>query len=107
MNQLYQYIEKNLSNEDIQVEVLAKELGMSYSQLYRKIKALTNFTITGFIRDYRLQKAMKMLQIAKHNVTEVAYLTGFSNRRYFHKAFVEKYNCLYRKGYFIILHMHM
>ena len=89
---LYTYIEKELSNEELEVDKLAREVGMSHSQLYRKIKALTNLSIAGFIRDYRLQRALEMLKTGEHNVSEVAYLTGFNSRNYFSKAFTQKYS---------------
>ena len=91
INNLNTYIESELSNEALGVEDLVKESGMSHSQLYRKIKALTDFSIAGFIRNYRLIRALEILKEGQHNVTEVADMTGFGNRRYFHKVFVEKY----------------
>lgn len=91
INNLNAYIESELSNEALGVEDLVKESGMSHSQLYRKIKALTDFSIAGFIRNYRLIRALEILKEGQHNVTEVANMTGFGNRRYFHKVFVEKY----------------
>ena len=93
VEKLQKTIEKELSNENLDPEELVKEIGMSRSQLYRKIKALTNFSLAGFVRDYRLKRAMEMLQAGEHNVAEVVYLAGFGNRSYFHKVFVEKYQC--------------
>ncbi|WP_422359220.1 hybrid sensor histidine kinase/response regulator transcription factor [Reichenbachiella sp.] len=92
MDRLHALIEAQLSNEEFSVDELIGEIGMSHSQLYRKIKALTNLSIAGFIRNYRLQRAFELLKSGTHNVTEVADMTGFGNRRYFHKVFVEKYN---------------
>lgn len=90
---LHSHIEQELSNEDLVVEDLVREAGMSHSQLYRKIKALTNLSIAGFITNYRLSRALELLNEGAYNVTQVAYKTGFSNRRYFHRVFVEKFNC--------------
>lgn len=91
INLLHQFIDQELSNEELAVDDLARAVSMSQSQLYRKVKALTDFSISGFIRNYRLTKAHELLNEGQHNVTEVSYMTGFSNRRYFHKVFVEKY----------------
>ncbi|TRX47248.1 helix-turn-helix domain-containing protein [Fulvivirga sp. M361] len=91
ISQLHAFIEKELDNHELDVEALAREMGMSHSQLYRKVKAITNLSLTGFVREYRLRRAMEFLKEGQHNVTEVAYRTGFSNRRYFHKVFVKKY----------------
>lgn len=91
IDQLHAFIEKQLDNETLEIEALVKETGMSRSQLYRKVKAATNLSLAGFIRDYRLKRAMDLLREGPYNVTEVTYLTGFSNRYHFYKSFVEKY----------------
>ncbi|WP_456462526.1 hybrid sensor histidine kinase/response regulator transcription factor [Reichenbachiella sp.] len=92
IDRLHAFIELQLSNEELAVDELIKEVAMSHSQLYRKIKALTNFSIAGFVRNYRLGRAFELLKDGAYNVTQVADMTGFGNRRYFHKVFVEKYN---------------
>lgn len=92
IDKLHDFIESELSNEELTVEDLVKKAEMSHSQLYRKIKALTNMSIAGFIRSYRLSRAMEFLKEGTHNVTQVADKTGFSDRRYFHKAFTSKFN---------------
>lgn len=92
IDRLHAFIETQLSNEDLSVDELIKEVAMSHSQLYRKIKALTNLSIAGFVRNYRLGRAFELLKSGTHNVTEVADMTGFGNRRYFHKVFVDKYH---------------
>lgn len=92
IDRLHAFIEAQLSNEELAVDELIKEVAMSHSQLYRKIKALTNLSIAGFVRNYRLGRAFELLKDGVYNVTQVADMTGFGNRRYFHKVFVEKYN---------------
>ncbi|MEO9853154.1 MAG: two-component regulator propeller domain-containing protein [Reichenbachiella sp.] len=92
IDQLHAFIEAHLSNEELAIDELIKEVAMSHSQLYRKIKALTNLSIAGFVRNYRLGRAFELLKTGTYNVTEVADMTGFGNRRYFHKVFVDKYN---------------
>ena len=64
---------------------------MSQSQLYRKIKALTNLTIQSFIRMHRLKRAFEMLEQGSKTVKEVAFLTGFANVSHFSKMFAQKY----------------
>lgn len=91
INNLHAFIESQLGNQQLIVDELAKEAGMSHSQLYRKIKALTGFSVAGFIRNYRLTRAMDLLTVGKHNVSEVSNLTGFENRSYFYRVFVAKY----------------
>lgn len=92
LDRLHDFIEANLSNEKLVVDELVKEAAMSHSQLYRKIKALTDMSIASFIRNYRLTRALELLELGEHNVTEVADMTGFGDRRYFHKAFVDRFD---------------
>lgn len=91
IDQLHAFVEKELDNEQLEVEDLVRESGMSRSQLYRKVKAATNLSLGGFIRDHRLLRAMELLRTGGYNVTEVTYLTGFSNRHHFYRSFVAKY----------------
>jgi len=56
INTLIKYIEENMDNDDLDADVLAKHIGISKTQLYRKVKALTGFTPHGFIKNMRLKK---------------------------------------------------
>ncbi len=84
-------IEKNISNENFGVSELAREVGMSRSNLLRKIKSLTNLSVSLFIRQVRLKNAMEMLKQDSLNVSEVSYRVGFSSTSYFIKCFREYY----------------
>jgi len=84
-------IEKNISNENFGVSELAREAGMSRSNLLRKVKSLTNLSVSLFIRQVRLKNAMEMLKQESLNVSEVSYRVGFSSTSYFIKCFREHY----------------
>jgi len=84
-------IEKNISNENFGVSELAREAGMSRSNLLRKVKSLTNLSVSLFIRQVRLKNAMEMLKQEYLNVSEVSYQVGFSSTSYFIKCFREHY----------------
>ncbi len=84
-------LEKNYSNADFSVEQLGVEVGMSRSQIHRKLHALTNESSSRFIRSFRLQRAMEMLKQNAGTVSEISYLVGFNNPSYFHKCFLEHY----------------
>ena len=77
----------NIENDQFSVEDLSGELGMSRVQFHRKIKALTDQSTTTFIRNIRLERARQLLQQGDYNVTEVAYMVGFSSQSYFTKSF--------------------
>jgi DNA-binding response OmpR family regulator len=82
-----EYIDKNIENEEINVENLASHLAMNRSNLYRKIKALTGQTATEFIRTVRLKMAIKHMESGEMNVSEIAFKVGFSSPGYFAKCF--------------------
>ncbi|MCP9768960.1 response regulator [Lacihabitans sp. LS3-19] len=88
---LKKILDGNLSNNKFGVEDFSREIGMSQSQLLRKIKALSNQTIVEFIRDYRLQKAHDLLKENAGSVSEIAFKVGFESLSYFSKTFFEKY----------------
>ena len=84
-------IEANLDNDELDMHVICKNMGMSYTQFYRKIKALTDLTVTLFVREIRLEKAHHLLQTSGLNVSEVAYEVGFKDPAYFSRVFAKKY----------------
>ena len=87
------FIEVNLLNPEFNNESLEKELGMSHSTLYRKIKALTGMSIHEFIRSIRLKRAAQLLE-SGCSISEAAYQTGFSEMKYFRSYFKAQFGCL-------------
>ncbi len=84
-------IETNISNENFGVSELAREAGMSRSNLLRKVKSLTSLSVSLFIRQVRLRSAMELLKENDLNVSEVSFRVGFSSTSYFIKCFREHY----------------
>lgn len=91
MDQVYALMEKELSNEDMDITTLCDILHISRTKLYYKIKALTGNTPSGFFLQYKLNRAAKMLREGELNVTEIAIKTGFSTLPSFSKAFKKQY----------------
>ncbi len=89
---LIQLIEDNIDNSELDIEFLLQNIAMSRSQLHRKIKALTDQPITGFIRIIRIKRAAQLLEQKFGNVSEVMYAVGFNNLSYFTKSFREVYH---------------
>ncbi|HCC51003.1 MAG TPA: histidine kinase, partial [Porphyromonadaceae bacterium] len=85
------YIEKNLTNEQLSVEMIAGEMKMSNSSLYRKVKAISGLSPVDFIRMARLKKAVRLMQSGEKRVSEIAYLVGFSSPAYFSTSFQKQY----------------
>lgn len=86
------YIESHISDPELNVEDIALHLGLSKSQLYRKIKSLTNYSSNELVRIVRLRYAKYLLSLKSKSIAEVAYETGFSSPSYFTKCFKEFYN---------------
>ncbi len=91
IKRLIGFIEKNISNEELDVDQMAQHLDVSRTQLYRKIAALTNMTPKEFVRDIRLKTAEQLIMQGTMNISEIAYYIGFSDVAYFRKCFKEKY----------------
>lgn len=80
-------IEANLDDENFSVVELGAKIGMSRSQLHRKLSALTGFSPNEAIRNMRLERAKQMLAKKAGTASEIAYLCGFSSPAYFTKCF--------------------
>lgn len=86
------YVEKHLVNPDLNVDELADSLGLSRSQLYRKIKSLTNYSPNELIRIVRVQQGRQLLLQNTKSISEIAYEIGFSSPSYFTKCFKDFYH---------------
>lgn len=84
-------IEKNLDNPELHAELLASNLNLSESQLYRKLKAISNKSTAIFIRGIRLSASKKLLETSTLNISEIAYQCGFNDPAWYSRAFKEEY----------------
>lgn len=82
---------EHLANEQFGVSELAEEVGMSRSNLLRKIKKDTGLSASQYIRNARLKAGMELIRSQEFNVSEVGYKVGFSSTSYFIKCFREFY----------------
>lgn len=92
LKKILAYLEKNMDNPNLGVEDIGKEVGMSRSNLYRKIKGLTGLTIVQFVRNTRIKRAAQILNETSLNVSEIAYMVGFQDVDYFSKCFKKEFN---------------
>ncbi|MBT3382616.1 MAG: response regulator [Prolixibacteraceae bacterium] len=86
-------IEENLQVSGFSSEVLASNLNMSNSSLYRKLKALTNSSTAEFIRSIRIKRAGQMLANKELTITEIAYDVGFNDVKHFRTVFQKYFGC--------------
>lgn len=84
-------VEENLSNSDFGVDDLYRELGLSRTQLYRKLKGLVGQSANEFIRSFRLKRAAQLLKQQEMTISEVTYHVGFNDLQYFRYCFKKQF----------------
>ena len=87
-----QYVENSIANPELNIDEIADTLGLSRSNLYRKIKSLTDYSPNELIRTIRVKYAKQLLNSKAKSISEVAYEVGFSSPSYFAKCFKDFYN---------------
>lgn len=91
MERVMTVIDQNLGNPMLSVELLAKEVGMSRTQLHRRMKDITGLAVSDFIRNIRLRQAARLLKEKRLMITQVAYAVGFSSQTHFSTMFRRQY----------------
>lgn len=92
-------IDKNIMNPEFNVDVLCSSVNMCRTNFYHKIKSLTGCAPSEYIRNIRLGHAAKLLEEGSLNVTEVAWMCGFNNVKYFREVFKKHFKvCPSRHG---------
>jgi DNA-binding response OmpR family regulator len=91
MERIMKVINAHLSDSDFSVETLTSEVGISRAQLHRKMKEMTGLPVSEFIRNIRLEQAVRLLKEQKVNVTQVAYAVGFSTLAHFSTVFRKQF----------------
>jgi two-component system, cell cycle response regulator len=89
---LYETINKNIEDTDLDVEKLAQIMNMSRITLYRKIKAISVLTPIELINITRLKRAAELLAEGNHRIFEVSYMVGFSSQSNFARNFQKQFN---------------
>jgi len=82
---------QKLGDSELHVNDIAKAIGLSRVQLYRKVKALLEVSVNDYIRQLRLEKARALLCQQELSIAEVAYAVGFSSPAYFSTVFKNEY----------------
>ena len=91
VEKLQAMMEEHLSDEEFNVTAMSKEFGMSRTSLFSKMKVLYGVSPQAWITDYRLNKAMELLQSREFNVSEVSYKVGFATLTGFSRSFKNKF----------------
>ncbi|MDR2627379.1 MAG: response regulator [Dysgonamonadaceae bacterium] len=86
IDKVQQYILKHLHDSDLSIEQIIREVGVSRTLLYMKLKNITGLSATEFINNVRLKESLKIL-LSDGNVAEAAYSGGFGSPNYYSRCF--------------------
>ncbi len=89
--QAIKIVEDYLEKDGFSVQDLVKELGLSRTLVFEKFKALIGQTPNEFIQSIRLKRAAQLIQESDFKISEIAYLVGFSDPKYFSKTFQKQF----------------
>lgn len=85
------YIEEHIESVKISPKQVCSHMGMSRTNLHRKLTALTGLSLTFFVRRIRLGKAKVLLKNSQQDISEIAFAVGFSDPKYFSRVFTEEF----------------
>lgn len=94
LNRVKEVAERHLSNPDLDVTLFSREVGMSKSILYEKLKSLTGKTINDFISSMRLKKAAELILEGELNLSEISMEVGYLDPNYFSKSFKKHFGVI-------------
>ncbi|WP_109830638.1 hybrid sensor histidine kinase/response regulator transcription factor [Reichenbachiella versicolor] len=92
VKELYEIIEKNITNPELSPDILAQELGLSRSVLYRQVKSCTSTSVSLVIRNYRIDRAADILKRNVVSIKELSFMVGFKDPAYFTSCFRKRFN---------------
>ncbi|WP_455585356.1 two-component regulator propeller domain-containing protein [Bacteroides sp.] len=87
MQQVMEYMEEQMDNSELTIDDFANKLLLSRTVFYRKLKSIVGLTPVDFIRDIRIKRAVQLIDSDRFNISQVAYMTGFNDPKYFSKCF--------------------
>jgi YesN/AraC family two-component response regulator len=91
MQTLIKLMNDNLDNFDLNIDLLATELGMSRTVFFNKLKSLTGYSPVEFVREIRFERAAEYIRDTQLTVSEVSYQVGIEDPRYFSRCFKQKF----------------
>ena len=87
MQKVMEFMEQQMDNTELTVDAFAEHLMLSRTIFYRKLKSITGLTPVDFIREIRIKRAVQLINSGEYNFSQIAYMTGFSDPKYFSKCF--------------------
>jgi AraC-like DNA-binding protein len=86
-------VQQHLLDNKFDIPAFCKSMGMSRTQLHRKLTAITGHSASNFINLIRLEKAKELLLHSDQSISDIAYATGFTDPSYFSRTFSKFQNC--------------
>lgn len=91
LNKIMEFMEENISNSELTVEMLVSAAGMGRTVFFNKLKGILGLSPIEFIKETRIKRAAQLLETGKFNVSEVSFQIGMNDARYFSKCFKQKF----------------
>ena len=90
MDRLVEFMEKNMDNGELIVDDFVHELAVSRSVFFKKLKTLTGLAPIEFIKEMRINRAVQLIETGEYSMTQISYIVGINDPRYFSKCFKQK-----------------
>ncbi|WP_417008666.1 two-component regulator propeller domain-containing protein [Bacteroides congonensis] len=87
MEKVMEFMEEQMDNAELTIDEFAEKLMLSRTIFYRKLKSIIGLTPVDFIREIRIKRAVQLIDSGEYNFSQVAYMTGFNDPKYFSKCF--------------------
>lgn len=92
MDKLLELMERNMDNGDLVVDDFVSELAVSRSVFFKKLKMLTGLAPIEFIKEMRIKRAAELIETGEFNMTQISYMVGINDPRYFSKCFKQRFS---------------
>lgn len=91
LDQLTEFMERNIDNGDLVIDDLVHEMAVSRSVFFKKLKSLTGLAPIEFVKEMRVKRAAQLIETGEFNMTQISYMVGINDPRYFSKCFKQRF----------------
>ncbi len=85
------FIEDNIDNSEMTIDEIVSSVGFSRSAFFKKLKSLTGLAPVEFLKEVRVQRAAQLIETGEFNISQITYMVGMSDPRYFSRCFKQKF----------------
>jgi len=90
IKQAVQFVENNIDKSDMTIDDFANALMVSRTVFYRKLKTIVGLSPVDFVREIRVKRAAQFIDSGEYTFSQIAYMCGFNDPKYFTKCFKKK-----------------